>query len=232
VRALGGAAGVMVTASHNPAPDNGYKVYDGTGSESSRPLTRTSLPGIEAAARRTRFGPTRITGSCVRSGPAIDAHLDDAVRAVELGRRDLRVTRRCGVGLDAFRPWDRAGFPPPIVVAEQADPNPDFPTVAPEPRRTRPRPGARPRDPRGGRRRDYNDPDADRLVVAIVEDGAFCARGDELGWVLGAHQLARTGGDDRRGGRLFRRRCSTTSPPPRTSRLAPRSPAKMDLPGL
>lgn len=204
VRHLDAAAAVMVTASHNPAPDNGYKVYDGTGSQIIPPTDREIAAAIEAS------GPARGI-PCEPGHPrvvplgeeAIAAYLDDAVAVVQPGPRDLRVvyTPVHGVGLDVFEAlWRRAGFPAPIVVAEQARPDPDFPTAAfPNPEE----PGVLDLALALAEREQAdvviaNDPDADRLAVAIRAGGSLrVLAGDELGWVLATHALATTAGDDR-----------------------------------
>jgi phosphomannomutase len=204
VRRLGGSAGVMVTASHNPAPDNGYKLYDGTGAQIVPPVDR------DVARAITEAGPAAGV-PCDPDSPlvtplgdeAVAAYLDDVGGIVPAGPRGLRVvyTPVHGVGLDVFRAlWARAGFPPPIVVAEQATPDPDFPTAPfPNPEE----PGVLDRALALAAREDAalvlaNDPDADRLAVAVRDRGGLrVLTGDELGVVLGARMLELTEGDDR-----------------------------------
>ncbi len=134
VRHYEAAAGVMITASHNPAPDNGYKVYDATGSQIIPPTD------VEIAAAMAGTGPANAIpcdpdAALVQplGEEAVEAYLAVAVRAVPTGPRDLRVvyTPVHGVGLDVFsKLWARAGFPDPTVVNEQGAPDPDFPTAA------------------------------------------------------------------------------------------------------
>jgi phosphomannomutase len=201
-------AGVMITASHNPAPDNGYKVYDETGSQIIPPVDAEIAAGIAAsgAADKIPNDPTspRITPL---GEEAIDAYLDAVSPTVSYARHDLRVvyTPIHGVGLDVFRAlWERAGFAPAEIVEVQAKPDPDFPTAPfPNPEE----PGVLDPARELAQRHDAdlllaNDPDADRLAVAIPVDGRWrVLTGDEIGALLGAHVLASTTGDDRVVGR-------------------------------
>lgn len=205
VRRCGAAAGVMVTASHNPAPDNGYKVYDGTGSQIVPPTDAEISAGIDAAGPAADLPYDLSSPMIERLGrEAIDAYLDDVLATVPSGTaRGLKVvyTPVHGVGLDVFREmWERAGFPPPVVVTEQAEPDPDFPTAPfPNPEE----PGVLDLALDLARRRGAdivlaNDPDADRLAVAVPDGGDWrVLTGDEVGALLGDHVLASTTGDDR-----------------------------------
>ncbi|WNB84987.1 phospho-sugar mutase [Cellulomonas sp. ATA003] len=229
VRHLGADAGVMVTASHNPARDNGYKVYlggraatgAGQGAQIVPPADAeiaariAAVPSV-AAVRRADAGWTVLTSSVV----------DDYVTAVTGlatpgGPRDLRIvlTPLHGVGGAVVeRVLRAAGFTDLHVVAEQAAPDPDFPTVAfPNPEE----PGAM--DLALGLaqtvRADLviaNDPDADRCAVAVVDlrarthhgpdtaaaEGWRALHGDEIGALLGAHlaDRAAAGGGGRSAG--------------------------------
>ncbi len=205
VRALGCDAGVMVTASHNPAQDNGYKVYLGgppgdpaNGAQIVPPQDAQIEAAIAAAAPANELA---LSGDYATLGPEIvDGYLD-AIVSLSLAReRDISVayTPLHGVGgavlLAAFA---RAGFDPPAVVAAQAEPDPDFPTVTfPNPEE----PGttdlllalaAR----TGAEIAIANDPDADRCAVAV--EGRLLT-GDELGLLLADHILTRRPADDRR----------------------------------
>ncbi|GLY03421.1 MULTISPECIES: phospho-sugar mutase [Actinoplanes] len=204
VRALGAVAGVMVTASHNPPQDNGYKVYlgaqlggpDGDGAQIVPPADL----GIEAAIRA-------VTG--IASVPLGDPGtlLDDTTAAGYVqsaaavltpgGPRDLTIayTPMHGVGgatlAEAFL---AAGFRAPEIVAAQAEPDPEFPTVSfPNPEE----PGAMDRllalaDATGADLAVANDPDADRCAIAIpTPDGWRPLRGDELGVLLADHLIRR-----------------------------------------
>ncbi|MFI1307435.1 phospho-sugar mutase [Streptomyces sioyaensis] len=198
IRHLGAVAGVEVTASHNPPRDNGYKVYLGDGSQIVPPADA----GI--AAEIAAVGP--LDG--VPRPEAGWETLDEAVLAAYLERtdavltpgspRDTRVvyTPMHGVGRDTLvAAFARAGFPAPVVVAEQAEPDPDFPTVAfPNPEE----PGAMDLAFAAARAAGAdidiviaNDPDADRCAVAVpapgTPEGWRMLRGDEVGALLAAH---------------------------------------------
>ncbi|MDG4793357.1 phospho-sugar mutase [Micromonospora sp. WMMD1082] len=184
VRHLGAVAGVMVTASHNPPQDNGYKVYLGAelGGElgAGAQIVPPADAGIEAAIRAV--GPL----TQVPLGPAGQVLGDDltaayVARAVEVippgGPRDLAVayTPLHGVGAAVLTAaFASAGFPVPGVVPDQAEPDPDFPTVHfPNPEE----PGAVDRlvalaESTGADIAIANDPDADRCAVAVRDTTA------------------------------------------------------------
>src|SRR5258706_10297274 len=133
VRAKGAAAGVMVTASHNPPQDNGYKVYLGDGAQLVPPADEEIESAIRAVERLSEVplgpGPTEVLDAS-----AVKSYVDSAVRVIERdGARDLVVayTPLHGVGRAVFTAaLTGAGFAAPLAVAEQAEPDPDFPTVA------------------------------------------------------------------------------------------------------
>ncbi len=204
VRFLDAAAGVMVTASHNPPRDNGYKVYLGGELEGSQ-----IVPPYDAdiAARIDAVGPLDQvplpTGGwdVLSEDEILEPYLARAAAVVDPhAPRDLSVvyTPMHGVGRDAFlAAFKRAGFPTPSTVAEQADPDPDFPTVGfPNPEE----PGAMDLAFRTAAALHpdiviANDPDADRLAVAVpdpaADSGWRMLRGDEVGALLGAHLVAK-----------------------------------------
>ncbi|MFE4975243.1 phospho-sugar mutase [Kitasatospora sp. NPDC056651] len=207
VRHLGAAAGVTVTASHNPPQDNGYKVYLGDGSQIVPPADAGIAAEIDAIGSLDEV-PRAEDGWEVLGEEVVEAYLARAVSIVdEHSPRDLEVvyTPMHGVGRDtlvaAFR---RAGFPAPTVVAEQAEPDPDFPTVAfPNPEE----PGAmdlafRTAASVGPDIVIANDPDADRCAVAVPVSGNAAGsgngtsgwrmlRGDEVGALLGSALVAK-----------------------------------------
>jgi phosphomannomutase len=200
IRHLGAVAGVMVTASHNPATDNGYKVYLGDGSQIVPPADALIAERIEAV-RALADVPRPESGWRTLGDDVLDAYLNRAASVVEeAGPRDLSVvyTPMHGVGrdtlLDAF---ERAGFPAPSVVPAQGAPDPDFPTVAfPNPEE----PGAMDLafDCARAAGPDIviaNDPDADRCAVAVPDPAAAggwrMLRGDEVGALLAAHLVGR-----------------------------------------
>ncbi|MEW2076029.1 phospho-sugar mutase [Streptomyces sp. NPDC012403] len=197
IRHLGAVAGVEVTASHNPPRDNGYKVYLGDGSQIVPPADTEIAAEIEAVASLTTV-PRPTEGWETLDDTVLDAYLarTDAVLSKDSPRTARTVyTAMHGVGKDVLlAAFARAGFPEPVLVTEQADPDPEFPTVAfPNPEE----PGAM--DLAFAKARDTdpdlviaNDPDADRCAAA-VKDGADwrMLRGDEVGALLAAHLVRR-----------------------------------------
>ncbi|KJK51636.1 phospho-sugar mutase [Streptomyces sp. NRRL F-4428] len=193
IRHLGAVAGVEVTASHNPPRDNGYKVYLGDGSQIVSPAD------AEIAAEIARVGtlasvPRPESGWEDLGGEVLEAYLarTDAVLTPGSPRGVRTVyTAMHGVGKDVvMAAFARHGFTEPVLVAEQAEPDPAFPTVAfPNPEE----PGAM--DLAFARAAEVqpdivlaNDPDADRCAVAVpTADGWRMLRGDEVGALLAAH---------------------------------------------
>jgi phosphomannomutase len=197
VQRLAAAAGIMVTASHNPPQDNGYKVYAGDGAQIVPPLDSQIEARIRAVPS-VRAIP--LSEDFVVLGEELVADYVTAVsRLVSPGSpRELSVvhTAMHGVGSSLVRSvFAAAGFPPLDEVAEQAEPDPDFPTVAfPNPEE----PGAMDLALARAERTDAdlviaNDPDADRCAVAAkFGTGWRMLRGDEVG-VLLADWLLRKG---------------------------------------
>ncbi|MDH6124134.1 phospho-sugar mutase [Kitasatospora sp. GP82] len=200
IRHLGAAAGVTVTASHNPPQDNGYKVYLGDGAQIVPPADAGIAEEIDAIGSLTEV-PRAESGWEVLGEDVIDAYLARAVTTVDAGgARDLDVvyTPLHGVGRDVLlAAFEKAGFRAPTVVAEQAEPDPDFPTVAfPNPEE----PGAmdlafRTAAAVGPDIVIANDPDADRCAVAVpdagTEGGWRMLRGDDVGALLGEALVAK-----------------------------------------
>ncbi|WP_251094669.1 phospho-sugar mutase [Streptomyces sp. Caat 7-52] len=197
IRHLGAVAGVEVTASHNPPRDNGYKVYLGDGSQIVPPADAGIAAEIDAIVSLNDV-PRPDGGWEILDDTVLDAYLarTDAVLAEDSPRTARTVyTAMHGVGKDVlFAAFARAGFPEPVLVAEQADPDPDFPTVAfPNPEE----PGAMDLAFAAARATDpdlviANDPDADRCAVAVKDGGDWrMLRGDEVGALLGAHLVRR-----------------------------------------
>jgi phosphomannomutase len=193
IRHLGCAAGVMVTASHNPAHDNGYKVYLGDGSQIVPPADREISAHI---AEVTALGPVADlphgTEWLTLGDEVVDAYVAKAASLVEQGpplHVRLAYTAMHGVGGEVFlKVMEAAGFAEPVVVAEQFAPDPDFPTVAfPNPEE----PGAMDLAlaAAAGAGCDLviaNDPDADRCAAGVpTADGWRMLSGDEVGWLLG-----------------------------------------------
>jgi phosphomannomutase len=197
IRHLGADAGVMVTASHNPPQDNGYKVYLGDGSQIVPP-SDSDIAGHIARVRSVADVPMADDGWETLGDDVLEAYLDATASIVDPdGPRELSVVHTAlhGVGSQTLLSvFERAGFPAPRVVDSQAQPDADFPTVAfPNPEE----PGAIDAALELARETSpdlviANDPDADRCAVAIADgDGWRMLRGDDVGALLGAHLLSR-----------------------------------------
>jgi phosphomannomutase len=197
VRHLGAVAGVMVTASHNPPRDNGYKVYLGDGAQLVPPADRA----IEAAIQAV--GPARDVprgdGWTVLGDDVEDDYVAAVVRALEPERVDAGARRRLGVAYTAMhgvgsattrRVFAAAGLAPVHAVPEQDEPDPDFPTVTfPNPEE----PGAVDLLTELAERVAADvaiaeDPDADRCSVVC---GGRQLTGDEVGALLADWLLRR-----------------------------------------
>jgi phosphomannomutase len=209
VRALECDGGVMVTASHNPPQDNGYKVYlgrhaveeSGRGAQIVAPYDALIAAKIDAVGDLS--GIALATEGWTVLDPSIAADYQAAVAALaepeHFPARDLKIvlTPMHGVGGEtAVAVLHAAGFADVTLVSEQAEPDPDFPTVNfPNPEE----PGALDLALETAARVDAdiviaNDPDADRAAVAAKDPdtGAWrMLRGDEVGALLGAHVVAR-----------------------------------------
>ena len=204
VKHLDASAGVMVTASHNPRADNGYKVYWRGGRQLAAPID-AEISGI--IDRTTPLAPSDLASG---DDPVITDAGDDVVEAyleavsgllAPGGFRSVRMayTPLHGVGASTFlRALSRAGFDSPSVVAGQAEPDPDFPTAPfPNPEET----GVL--DPlmqlaaeTGADVALAHDPDADRLAVAVPTGGRWrLLTGDETGCLLAEHLLRRDGAE-------------------------------------
>lgn len=193
VRDLDSSAGVMVTASHNPPSDNGYKVYlggDDQGAQIVPPSDAAIAQSIDQAARAAIGSYTRSDAYAIASNELIDRYVADAASA-HTDDDSLRYvyTAMHGVGWETAREvFTRSGFSEPIPVAEQIEPNPDFPTVAfPNPEE----PGALDLAFQVAQEQNADliiahDPDADRLAVAAQFDSGWRRlTGNEIGVLLG-----------------------------------------------
>ncbi len=203
---LDAAAGIVVTASHNPPADNGYKVYLGDGAQIVPPHD----VGISACI--DRVDPTAVTMSAP-DDPLIssvgDGLIDAYVASIPAVRRRPEVagvpvayTALHGVGgATLVRAFEAAGFDAPHVVAEQYEPDGTFPTVSfPNPEE----PGAMDLLMEVAERVDAqlavaNDPDADRLAAAIPQPDGSWRRlgGDEIGWLFADYLLGLDDDPDR-----------------------------------
>ena len=208
VRHLGVSAGIMITASHNPAPDNGYKLYLSDGAQVIPPAD------AEIERRIAALGPLSAIPAASLDDPLISRHGDevaaaylDAIAGAEPGADADAAPRRppqltvvytpvhgvaCELMLRAIR---RAGFAAPHVVAAQAKPDPDFPTA----------PFPNPEEPGvldlaladaralGADLVIASDPDGDRLAVAVPAPGDSTRwrqlTGDQVGALLGGYLL-------------------------------------------
>lgn len=196
VRELRASAGIMVTASHNPARDNGYKVYLGGADDGSQivPPADGEIAAEILRATTVAFAD-HPTSTEVKVAPEslVDAYVARTA-AVATAPEPLRYvyTPMHGVGLEvAQKVFAAAGFAPPVVVPAQAEPDPDFPTVAfPNPEE----PGAMDlafalAAESGADLVLANDPDADRVAVGVPDPhapgGWRRLSGNETGWLLG-----------------------------------------------
>lgn len=201
VRHLGADAGVMVTASHNPPNDNGYKVYLG-GADQGAQIVAPADAQIAAHIQRVADAGDvsalpRSTAYEIAGEDVVDAYVaaTAAVAPAPASASGLRwvYTAMHGVGWETLsKIVTAAGYPQPMVVGEQLTPDATFRTVAfPNPEE----PGAMDLAFARGRRvqADFiiaNDPDADRLAVAVPDatsaSGWRRLTGNEVGLLLGA----------------------------------------------
>ncbi|MEZ5410547.1 MAG: phospho-sugar mutase [Acidimicrobiales bacterium] len=218
-------AGVMITASHNPAADNGYKLYLADGIQLVSPADTEIAALIDAVAAEgadllgagspsaapggspaPSTGRSGVAGSEVVLGDEVAAdHVAAVAAACLTGERDVRVLYSAmhGVaGRHLLAAFAQAGFPTPDVVPEQFDPDPDFPTVAfPNPEEAGALDLAFARAAVTGP--DVilaNDPDGDRLAVAVPDrSGRRWVRlsGDQVGALLADHVMNHTSGPNR-----------------------------------
>lgn len=188
IRHLGTDAGVMVTASHNPPEDNGYKVYLGDGSQIVPPADAEISTCIAAVGPMGSIPQS--DGYRTLDGAVLDAYVARAVSLLGNGPRQASAvyTAMHGVGGEVFmRTVTEAGFSAPAKVAAQFDPDGRFPTVSfPNPEE----PGAMDLSLADAREQDAdviiaNDPDADRCAAGIRYQGDYrMLTGDEVGALL------------------------------------------------
>jgi phosphomannomutase len=225
VRHLGASAGVMVTASHNPPNDNGYKVYLGGDDQGSQIV---SPDDVAIAAEIQRVADTLHVPDLPRAAyetapeSVVQAYVDATAAVAPAPRAQVNTvyTALHGVGWDTTRRvLDAAGFALPTLVDAQIAPDSAFPTVAfPNPEE----PGAMDLAYETAREVDAelilaNDPDADRLAIAIPdpaeESGYRRLSGNEVGAILGwrAAEIAASAPGD--GGPEGTLACSIVSTP-------------------
>jgi phosphomannomutase len=206
VLALDAAAGVMVTASHNPAGDNGYKVYAGDGAQIVPPADAEIAARIAAVGRVLELPLAPPGPAPIRSLPAAVA--EDYLRGVaklrvrpEVRPPVVAYTPLHGVAAELLRAaFVASGLGPPAVVPQQEAPDPGFPTVPfPNPEEA----GAMElvvdlAERVGADVALANDPDGDRLGVAVPDRGLWrILTGDEIGVLLADHLLRHGEGRDR-----------------------------------
>lgn len=207
VRHLDASAGVMVTASHNPKWDNGYKVYLGgadNGSQIVPPADAEIAAAIEAVATGSKVTELpRDTGYTVADESLVEAYIAATAKVLQHTPVPLKVayTAMHGVGWETYsRVLDTLGIEHPEVVAEQIAPDGTFPTVDfPNPEE----PGAldlsyATASRVGAQLIIAHDPDADRLAVAETDGngGWHLFGGNDIGKLLGwrAAKLAAAAG--------------------------------------
>jgi phosphomannomutase len=217
VRHLHAAAGIMITASHNPPADNGYKLYTADGAQIIPPADTE----IETTIRG--LGPLSRIPVAPPDSPLITRHGDEVAAAYLTALTTVSPAAGAGpatglrfvytplhgvaAGL-ALRAFALAGYPAPYVVPAQAEPDPDFPTVAfPNPEE----PGALDLALDAARETSADlvvasDPDGDRLALAVPDPatpgGWRTLTGDQTGALLGSYLLDRTADQPDPGARL------------------------------
>jgi phosphomannomutase len=201
VKSLGASAGVMVTASHNPPGDNGYKVYDHTGSQIISPMDAEISKYIEAFADSESVSKLSRSSEFLSVPASVQAGYLQSVSGLlnkHADRKNIKIVYSAmhGVGakfIDEI--FSLSGLAKLVHVQSQQHPDGTFPTVAfPNPEE----PGAMDQSLETAKksRADLvlvNDPDADRLAVAFLQaDGTFSQlTGDQLGLLLGEEMAAR-----------------------------------------
>ena len=202
VRQLGCDAGVMITASHNPPQDNGYKVYFGRADEGSQIVPPVDS-GIEAEittiAKTLSFDNIPRSDALLSDTPAdlVAKYISHTIAAVAPASAPASAptvvyTPMHGVGGDTFLAvLEAAGIKVPVLVDEQFQPDPAFPTVAfpnPEEKGALDLAFARARST-GADLIIAHDPDADRLAVALPDSssasGYTSLTGNQVGAILG-----------------------------------------------
>lgn len=213
------SAGVMVTASHNPPEDNGYKVYLGKqngGGQIVAPADRDIAALIDQAAQGSIADLPRSQDYTVLDDAVLHAYIAQTAQLAVAPECSLNYvyTAMHGVGKDTLlATLQQAGLPLPHIVAEQADPDPAFSTVAfPNPEE----PGALDLAIALAQQQHAefiiaNDPDADRLAVALpdAQGNWKPLHGNTVGCLLGWH-LAAQAQQQGRSGTLA---CSLVSTP-------------------
>tara|TARA_B100001173_G_scaffold67965_2_gene57681 strand:- start:11944 stop:13632 length:1689 start_codon:yes stop_codon:yes gene_type:complete len=199
-------AGIMVTASHNPAEDSGYKVYWDDGAQIANPVDTKIAQRIDFKNPPTEESLADYEDAIILKGDdeLIKTYVDFASSSVSSeSKREIKqiYTPLHGVGKKVFLDvFEKAGFENPTVVESQAEPDPDFPTVSfPNPEEE----GAL--DLAVGlaieKNADLviaNDPDADRLAIVARHGNKWRhLNGNEIGVLLAEHILSKEQEEDR-----------------------------------
>lgn len=202
IRHLDACAGVMVTASHNPPQDNGYKVYLGDGRQIVSPVDEQISKLIKTVTdvREISLGSTGsvVSDDVVKTYTSLTAQLIASGPTTEAQRRSVTsvYTAMHGVGWKTLQSvFSAAGFIEPIAAVEQRDPDPAFPTVAfPNPEEK----GALDIALALAKKHSVdvllaNDPDADRFAAAVPSASGdwITLRGDQIGSLLGWWMIER-----------------------------------------
>lgn len=209
VRNLGASAGVMVTASHNPPGDNGYKVYDFSGSQIISPMDAEIAKHIDEFARSGSVAALTRSESFVEVPTSVRAGYLQSVSGLlnkHSERKNIKIVYSAmhGVGASFIQEiFKLSGLAEPAQVLSQQQPDGKFPTVSfPNPEE----PGAMDASLATAKEQQadlvlVNDPDADRLAVAFRQaDGGYQQlTGDQLGLILGEEMASRASREGRTG---------------------------------
>lgn len=209
VRNLGASAGVMVTASHNPPGDNGYKVYDFSGSQIISPMDAEIAKHIDEFARSGSVAALTRSESFVEVPTSVRAGYVQSVSGLlnkHSERKSIKIVYSAmhGVGASFIQEiFKLSGLAEPAQVLSQQQPDGKFPTVSfPNPEE----PGAMDASLATAKEQQadlvlVNDPDADRLAVAFRQaDGGYQQlTGDQLGLILGEEMASRASREGRTG---------------------------------
>ena len=198
--------GIMVTASHNPAADNGYKVYlggtvNGVNYRGSQIITPVDLE-ISDEISKADLSPVKSKNFETVNESVIDNYTTSVANLVTIPNQlKIVYTALHGVGSETFlRVFEKAKFASPILVTEQANPDPDFPTTPfPNPEEA----GAIDLAINYAKKNNAdlviaNDPDADRCAVAVndLRTGWRMLIGDEVGTILGFYLIIKNNSND------------------------------------
>ena len=199
-------AGIMVTASHNPAEDSGYKVYWEDGAQIVSPIDLKIAQRIDFKNPPSEEALADYEDANILKDDngSIQKYVDFASSSVSPeSKREIKqiYTPLHGVGKEVFVDvFQKAGFENPTVVKSQAEPDPDFPTVSfPNPEEE----GALDLAIELAVEKNAdlvlaNDPDADRLAVVGHHKDNWCRlNGNEIGVLLAEHILSKGQGEDR-----------------------------------